>query len=240
MRWTTLITVMATLFAAGAAPAERPGDPLAPTNSGSVVVKAPSLDPASPNIFGTIAIDAGVTIYNARWRRVSAADATDPRLAAIAAAAVAAGSDPLTRLASIHTQIGRRVRWRSDLDTYHIADYWAQAGETMTRGEGDSEDIAILKMQALKAAGFAPRDIYLSVGRDHARGADTLLVVRVGSDFYSLDDRLPRPLLTRPSKRFEPIITLGRNSAWLHGRRFAGRGSPAAVLRSSLAQPVAR
>jgi hypothetical protein len=69
-------------------------------------------------------------------------------------------------------RVGRRIRWRRDLDTYHVSDYWAQAGETLTRGEGDSEDIAILKMQVLKAAGFAPRDIYLSVGRDR-RAAPT-------------------------------------------------------------------
>jgi len=89
----------------------------------------------------------------------------------------------------------------------------------LARSQGDSEDIAILKMQVLKAAGFSPRDIYLSVGRDRLRGADTLLLVRIGSDFYALDDRSPKPERALGAGRFNPVITLGRNNAWIHGRR---------------------
>ena len=110
-------------------------------------------------------------------------------------------------------------------NTYHVADYWAQAGETLTRGQGDGEDIAILKMQVLKAAGFSPRDIYLSVGHDRWRGADSLLLVPIGSDFYALDDRSPKPVHALGAARFKPIITLGRNNAWIHGRRMVTRTS---------------
>jgi predicted transglutaminase-like cysteine proteinase len=138
---------------------------------------------------------------------------------------VASGHDPLSRLAAVHTDVGRRIRWQRDLDTYRISDYWAQAGETLTRGQGDSEDIAILKMQVLKAAGFSARDIYLSVGRDRSRGADTLLLVRIGGDFYALDDRSPGPLRAHGAGRFDPVITLGRNNAWIHGRRVARAAS---------------
>ena len=106
-----------------------------------------------------------------------------------------------------------------------------------TAAHGDGEDIAILKMQALKAAGFAPRDLYLSVGRDRSRGADTLLLVRVGERFYALDDRSDRPLDARDYARFVPVITLGKDGAWLHGKRYAGRSarpesSPRAKLYS--------
>jgi predicted transglutaminase-like cysteine proteinase len=200
-----------------------------PTDGGTVVVNARVAPPASPDVFGTVALGAGVTAYGARWRRVSAADEFDPRVKALAAAAMVAGADPVARLAAVHAEVGRRIRWRRDLDTYHVSDYWAQAGETLTRGEGDSEDIAVLKMQILKAAGFASRDIYLSVGRDPARGADTLLLVRVGSDFYALDDRNPTPIRAAAGMRFRPIITLGRGSAWIHGRRVATRQAKSAT-----------
>jgi predicted transglutaminase-like cysteine proteinase len=40
-----------------------------------------------------------------------------------------------------------------------VADFWANAGETLRRGTGDAEDIAIAKMQVLKAAGFDPKDL---------------------------------------------------------------------------------
>jgi hypothetical protein len=73
-------------------------------------------------------------------------------------------------------------------------------------------------MQVLKAAGFSSQDIYLSIGRDPRRGADSLLLVRIGSEFYALDDREPpRPAITRSG--FTPVFTLGKNSAWIHGTR---------------------
>ena len=232
MRFKILSTAAALLFAAAPASAAPPGNALAPTESETIVVNAPVRVPASPDILGTVALGAGVTAYGARWRRVSAADEQDPRVKALATAALASGSDPMACLAAVHAEVGRRVRWKRDLDTYHVSDYWAQAGETLTRGEGDSEDIAILKMQILKAAGFSPRDIYLRVGRDSSRGADTLLLVLVGDDFYALDDRSPVPLRATEGMRFKPVITLGRNAAWIHGRRVAirdGRRATAAL-----------
>ena len=233
MRLIILSTAAAMLMAIAPASPARPGDALAPTDSGTIVVNGTAVVPASPDIFGTVALGAGVTAYGARWRRVSAADEFDPRVRALGAAAAASGRDPVARLAAVHADVGRRIRWQRDLDTYHVSDYWAQAGETLTRGTGDSEDIAILKMQILKAAGFAARDIYLSVGRDRQRGADTLLLVRVGSEFYALDDRSPVPLRAAAGTRFKPVITLGRGVAWIHGRRIANRDakSASATLR---------
>ena len=78
-------------------------------------------------------------------------------------------------------------------------------------------------MQVLKVAGFSPRDIYLSVGRDRLRGADTLPVVRIGSVFYALDDRSLEPVRALGGARFKPVITFGRNIAWIHGRRIVAR-----------------
>ena len=223
MRFTMLSSAAVILLAAGPASGAMPPD--APVDSGTIVVNGVVAIPARPDIFGTVALGAGVTAYGARWRRVSAADEFDPRVRALAADAdaAAAGGDPLARLAAVNAEVGRRIRWRRDLETYHVADYWAQAGETLTRGEGDSEDIAILKMQVLKAAGFSPRDIYLSVGRDKLRGAHSLLLVRIGPDFYALDDRNPLPVRAAEGMRFKPVITLGRNAAWVHGRRIAVR-----------------
>jgi predicted transglutaminase-like cysteine proteinase len=180
--------------------------------------------PVSPNVFGTVALNAGMTAYDVRWRRVSGADQTDPRIAEIAASC--ASLTTLQKLALVHSEVNRRVRWRTDLDAYGNADYWANAGETLTKGVGDSEDIAVVKIQALKAAGFSPRDLYLSVGRDKSRGADALLLVRADGRFYVLDDRIDRPLTPEEHARFVPIITLGgHGKTWLHGRNIAGGGA---------------
>jgi predicted transglutaminase-like cysteine proteinase len=176
--------------------------------------------PVSPNVFGTVALNAGMTAYDVRWRRVTSADQSDARIAEIAAAC--AGLGTLQKLARVQAEVNRRIVWRTDLDGYGIADYWANAAETLNKGVGDSEDIAVVKIQALKAAGFNSRDLYLSVGRDKSRGADVLLLARADGKFYVLDDRVARPLTPEEHARFVPIITLGQGRAWLHGRNIAG------------------
>lgn len=176
--------------------------------------------PVSPDVFGTVALNAGMTDYDVRWRRVSSADRNDPRIAEIAAAT--ADMDAMHKLALVQSEVNHRVTWRADLDGYGVGDYWANAGETLTKGVGDSEDIAVVKIQALKAAGFLPRDLYLSVGRDSKRGADALLLVRAEGQFYVLDDRSERPMSTQQYARFVPVITLGQGRSWLHGRNIAG------------------
>lgn len=232
IRLTPVIVALAALLSSGAAAS---GDPLSPVDAGSVTVTGPSVAPSQPHIFGTVALDAGVTPYGARWRRVSAADEFDPRVRALGTAAAAASADPIARLAMVHGAVGQRVRWTDDLATYRVSDYWAQAAETLSRGQGDSEDIAVLKMQVLKAAGFAPRDIYLSIGRDKQRGADTLLLVRIGGQFYALDDRRAQPEPAHARGQFTPVFTLGKNSAWIHGSRVAN-GATARGVRTALAR----
>ena len=187
-------------------------------NEPPIVVRANSTVPTSPDVFGTVALNAGVTLYDVRWRRVSAADRSDPRVIAIAV--VARGLDPYQMLVAIQSEVRRRIVWKRDLDGYKISDYWAEAGETLTRGFGDAEDIAVVKIQALKAAGFSPRDLYISVGRDRSRGLDTLLVARANGRFYVLDDRAERPMTPEQHASFVPIITLGKGVSYLHGRRY--------------------
>ena len=171
------VSIGAPLFAASADATPGLEDPLTP----AIVVVAPSAKPSSPDVFGTVALSAGVTSYDVRWRRVSAADRSDPRVLAIAA--VANGLDSYAMLVAVQAEVRRRVMWKRDLDGYKIYDYWAEAGETLSRGFGDAEDIAVVKIQALKAAGFNPRDLYISVGRDRTRGLDTLLIARANGRF---------------------------------------------------------
>lgn len=177
--------------------------------------------PASPDVFGTVALNAGVTLYDARFRRVSATDARDPVVLRIAAAA--SGLDPIAKLRLIQEEVNKRVRWSHDLDNMGVADFWANAGETLRRGSGDSEDIAIVKMQALKAAGFDSKDLYISVGRHNVRGAHVLLLARTAGGFFVLDDQMQDLMTPTQHGRFTPVMTLGQGISWLHGRRI---GSP--------------
>jgi predicted transglutaminase-like cysteine proteinase len=81
------------------------------------------------------------------------------------------------------------------------------------------EDRAILKLQALRSLGFPGRDLYLTMGRDKVGGQLTVLVVRLGERFYVLDDLGGRPVPAEYREGFEPFLTFGANTTWLHGRR---------------------
>src|SRR5262245_11088488 len=82
--------------------------------------------PASPDAFGTVALNAGVTFYDARFRRVAAADARDPMVLRLAESA--ANLDPVAKLRIVQQEISQRVRWSHDLDNMGVADFWANAG----------------------------------------------------------------------------------------------------------------
>ncbi len=176
--------------------------------------------PASPDVLGTAAVGAGVTFYDARFRRVANADRDHPLVLQLAQEL--SGLTPEQQLATVHALVSAKVRWAHDLDTMRVADLWANAGETLERGAGDSEDIAIVKMQALKAAGWNQRDLYISIGRDRRIGAHVVLLARAPSGFYVLDDRAGRPLAQDRHASFRPVLTLGEGRSWVHGRRVAG------------------
>ena len=171
-------------------------------------------------VFGTAAVGAGVTFYDARFRRVSLADRNNPSVMAIAD--TLRGLDPAAQLATVQREVLGRVRWSSDLDNMHVADFWSNAGETLQRGTGDSEDIAIVEMQALKAAGFNSRDLYISIGRQKPVGGHIVLLARTPQGFVVLDDRIGHPMAATDNHLFTPVLTIGEGKSWVHGRRVGG------------------
>jgi predicted transglutaminase-like cysteine proteinase len=179
-----------------------------------------AIAPASPDVFGTVALGAGVTFYDARFRRVANTDRAHPLVLQLAESL--SGLSPEQQLVAVHSKVRERVRWAHDLDTMRVADLWANAGETLERGAGDSEDIAAVKMQVLKAAGWSQRDLYISIGREKAVGAHIVLLARAPSGFFILDDRASRPMSAREHGRFTPVLTLGEGKSWVHGRRVSG------------------
>lgn len=173
--------------------------------------------PVSPEFAGTAALDAGVTIYDARFRRVAASDRNDPRVRALGSQL--AGLSATEQLVMVKRLVEQRVRYASDLDTIKVSDYWSSAGDTLTRGAGDDEDIAIVEMQALKAAGFPAGDLYISVGRHKVRGAHNVLVARTPAGFFMLDAAEPTVLAGRGASHFVPMLTMGTGRSWVHGYR---------------------
>jgi predicted transglutaminase-like cysteine proteinase len=132
---------------------------------------------------------------------------------------------PEQQLATVQREVKLRVRWAQDLDTMKVADLWANAGETLERGAGDSEDIAVVEMQVLKAAGWNARDLYMSIGRELGVGSHIVLLARAPSGFYMLDDKFDHPVNASQHGLFTPILTLGEGKSWVHGRRINGSSS---------------
>jgi predicted transglutaminase-like cysteine proteinase len=186
---------------------------------------ATTIAPARPDVFGTAAIGAGVTFYDARFRRVSQADRDHPAI--LAMAANLEGMTPEQKLAAVQSMVLKRVRWSHDLENMRVADFWSNAAETLERGTGDSEDIAIVEMQVLKAAGFDPRDLYISIGRHRRAGSHIVLLARTPSGFIALDDRVGQPLAASSVAQFTPVMTIGYGKSWIHGRRIGGIASRA-------------
>ena len=176
--------------------------------------------PDQPDVFGTAAIGAGVTFYDARFRRVSLADRDHPEILKLAQSL--RGLAPEQKLAAAQAAVLKRVRWTHDLDNMRVADFWSNAAETLERGTGDSEDIAIVIMQVLKAAGFDRRDLYISIGRHRSAGAHIVLLARTPTGFMMIDDRVGQPVPATAAALFTPVMTIGYGKSWLHGRRVAG------------------
>ena len=184
----------------------------------SIIVTANS-PPLSPNLFGTVALPVRADRYAAGWRRAALDASRLPSMQRLVAPARSLSRDQ--QVAYVQAAVTRNIRWISDATEWGLHDYWASAAETLQHGAGDMEDRAIVKMQALRTLGFSPRDLYLTLGRDKVGGPITVLLARVGGRVYVLDDLGGTPIPSERRQGFEPMVTLGHNASWIHGRPVA-------------------
>ena len=179
---------------------------------------SPGVDNGRPDIFGSVALRVGRTPLDARWRRVAHSGVGGS--AAVFAASLR-DKDSVERLEAVNWYVNKRVRFTDDDRQYGHGDVWASANETLSRGRGDCEDYAIAKLQMLRRAGIADRDLYLVVVKDLVRRADhAILVVRAGGHMYVLDNGTDRLLDTESIQDYRPVITFAAMGAtWTHGYR---------------------
>ncbi|MDP1907212.1 MAG: transglutaminase-like cysteine peptidase, partial [Hyphomicrobium sp.] len=127
-----------------------------------------------PDVFGSVALSVSQTSLDRRWTKVSRGPVGAQ---AAAYASAVADRSPLERLDAVNRYVNQRVAFVNDIQQYGISDRWVAAGETLRRGRGDCEDFAIAKLQMLRRAGFADKDLYLVILRDLARRADHAVLV---------------------------------------------------------------
>ena len=73
--------------------------------------------------------------------------------------------DGVRQLAAVNDFVNDAITYVEDRQQYGVSDYWALLSETVLRGQGDCEDIAIAKLQTLAYLGWDLSHLALLVGR---------------------------------------------------------------------------
>ena len=124
----------------------------------------------------------------------------------------------IDKLQAINTSVNHSIVYEADRALYGKVDYWAGPSETLSRGKGDCEDFAILKMAALHDAGIPTTSMSLVVLRDRKRGFfhAVLAVSTTKGDFILdiLNDRVSRDT-SYPN--YQPLYSITEDNGWVHG-----------------------
>lgn len=204
-----------------------------PTILRTTPVAAPAVRSGRPDLFGSVALAVGRTSLDSRWRRVRSAHL--PTTAAHYAHALRS-RDALARVEAINRYVNHRVQFTDDSRQFGRADQWSGATETLRRGRGDCEDYAITKMQMLRAAGFAPKNLYLVLVKDLVRRADhAVLVVRTADRMLLLDNGTDTVADTETVRDYRPIFSFAATGTWTHGYR---RTAPPVALAQTEFAPI--
>lgn len=160
-------------------------------------------------------VKIGRTNFDSDWQRVSQEKLPRGAARRTLAAIPASGED---RLASVNRWVNRQITYTEDRDLFGSADFWAGARRTLKMRRGDCEDIALLKMQLLAAAGVSRDDMILTIARDLVRQADhAVLIVRTPAGFRLLDNASDEIFDAAPDHNYRPILSFGKTDTWLHG-----------------------
>ena len=200
---------------------------LAPASYSSPIRYTPLIQPARtdaegvvsgrPDVFGTIALKVGRTPLDSKWRRVEhlSLDGAQVRYAHSLS-----GLTPVEKLEAVNRYVNHRVSFADDSIRFGRADVWSAAATTLRIGRGDCEDYAIAKLQLLRAAGLADRDLYLTIVKDLVRRADhAVLVVRAAGHMFVLDNGTDRLLDSQDVADYRPVLTFAATGEWTHGYR---------------------
>ena len=204
----------------------------------AVVSDEPAVSPGvrsgRPDVFGSVALKIRRAPLLARWRSVEPAGLTG----ASARYAQSLGSrGEVQRLEAVNRYVNDRVTFVDDRKQYGRADVWSAAAETLRRGRGDCEDYAIAKLQMLRRAGFADRNMYLVIVKDLVSRSDhAVLVVRAAGQMYVLDNGTNKLLNSEEIRDYRPILSFAAaGGAWTHGYR---RSLPSVNIASAEIRPL--
>ncbi len=200
----------------------------APAMQARMAFYRPAISMDRPDVFNSVALPITHSSLDRRWRKV----ANGPvGIASGAYASGLSGRPAIAKLEAVNHYVNARVSFVDDIRQYGVSDYWTSAADTLRRGHGDCEDYAIAKLQLLRRAGFAEKDLYLVILRDALRRADhAVLVARAEGRLLVLDNGTDRLIDSYEMPDYRPIVTFSGNKVWTHGYR---RELPPMVIASN-------
>lgn len=188
-----------------------------PATRAAMPVYRPTISLDRPDVFNSVALPINRTSLDRRWRKAAHGPVGGE---SASYAARLAHLDPIEKLEAVNRYVNARVRFVDDIRQYGVTDRWTTAAETLRRGRGDCEDYAIAKLQLLRRAGFAEKDLYFVILRDALRRADhAVLVVRAEGRLLVLDNGTDRLIDSYEMPDYRPIFTFSGDQAWIHGYR---------------------
>lgn len=167
-----------------------------------------------PNIFGTKAVPIRGERFKASWEHASEDASRAPLMRALIGPA--RSFTPGQKVAYVQSVVSKNIRWVSDTTQWRKHDYWASAAETLAAGCGDDEDRAIVKMQALRALGFDPNSLFLTLAQDKIGGPMAVVSIRTGGKFLILPDSGTAFLADSRRAEFKPLISIGAGKTYIH------------------------
>jgi predicted transglutaminase-like cysteine proteinase len=180
---------------------------------GTIAPFAASADPE--HFLASKRVRIGFTTFDKDWKRVRGETLSPGQLKRHVGVLPEDRGDAL---AAVNRWVNKRIRYAEDRDQYGVGDFWAGARKTLRTGKGDCEDIALVKMQLLAAAGIPRDDMILTIARDLVRNADhAVLIVRTDEGYRMLDNATDEVLDAAPGHDYRPILSFGNQTRWLHG-----------------------
>ncbi len=155
------------------------------------------------------------TPFDSEWKRVKAEGIS--RSAVRRMVGTTSGDEGST-LAKVNGWVNHQITYTEDRDLFGVDDLWAGARRTLKLRKGDCEDIALLKMQMLAAAGIRREDMILTIARDLVRQADhAVLIVHTADGYRMLDNASDQVIDAAPRQDYRAIVSFGSKDTWLHG-----------------------
>lgn len=177
--------------------------------------------PPAPDLLGYAAVAIGVrNMAQEKWemaRTSSLEGVRGPWVSLLQG--MQTGPFTETRIAAVNRWVNRHVTFVADRG----GDRWAGGPQTLSRGWGDCEDIALAKMALLESLGLSRDDMYLVLLRHRGGGDDhAVLAVRHAGYLLLLDNRSDTMSGSGDLQRYAPTISFSGPFVWTYGYATAG------------------